>query len=387
MKTPEKDRNGDTSVSHLLHNKNFLFLWGGQAVSTLGTSISTLALPLLVLALTHEPTQAGLIAALQTIPYVVFGIPAGALVDRWNRKIVMIFCDIARCLAYGSVSFTYALLPRIVTPTQVSQATGLNTAADSAARILGPGISGFLISLGKTTILGAALTYLLDSLSYLVSILSLFCIRIPFQAKRESNKNRSFRKEVGEGLHVTWSDTRIRTLALLVAGTGMFASPSQLAVIVLAQQQLHLDARLIGLILSVGSASGLFGSAIASTIHRRWRVGQTLVGALLVIAIASTVLAIALTPLMLIVGIAFVFLAVPVFDVTQTSYRLTLTNDEFQGRVNSVFQLLFFSSYSFGLAFGGILLGVVGPRIELWIIAVGFGLSSLVMAWSPVRKA
>ena len=83
----------------LWRNRNFLLLWGGQAISILGTSISTLALPLLLLALTHSPTQAGFVAATQTVPYVLLSLPAGALVDRWNRKTVMILFNSAQIAA------------------------------------------------------------------------------------------------------------------------------------------------------------------------------------------------------------------------------------------------------------------------------------------------
>src|SRR6266481_8519224 len=93
----------------LWHHRDFLLLWSGQAISILGTSVSTLALPLLVLALTHSPTQAGFIAAMQTIPYVLFSLPAGALVDRWNRKTVMILCDAGRALALGSIPLALLL--------------------------------------------------------------------------------------------------------------------------------------------------------------------------------------------------------------------------------------------------------------------------------------
>lgn len=90
-------------------NSDFLRLWGGQVISTAGSGMSRLALPLLVLALTNSPVEAGLIAAAQTVPFIVLGLPAGALLDRLNRKAVMIICDAARCLAFGSVPLVWAL--------------------------------------------------------------------------------------------------------------------------------------------------------------------------------------------------------------------------------------------------------------------------------------
>jgi MFS family permease len=160
-----------------------------------------------------------------------------------------------------------------------------------------------------------------------------------------------------------------------------------LAVIVLAQQQLHAHASLIGLIFSIGSASGLLGSALSPVVNRRWQVNQILTGAALTIAGVSAILAIAVNPAMLIFGIAFVFLAVPIVDVTQMSYRLSLTPDKFQGRANSVFQMFFFSSYSLGLIVGGFFLSLLGARIELWIISAGFALCAFVPMFSLARNA
>jgi MFS family permease len=93
----------------LWRNREYLLLWGGQMVSSVGSQVSLLAFPLLLLALTHSPAQAGLIGALRGLPYLLLGLPAGALVDRWDRKRVMIICDSGRALALGSIPLALAL--------------------------------------------------------------------------------------------------------------------------------------------------------------------------------------------------------------------------------------------------------------------------------------
>jgi len=80
-----------------------LLLWSGQAVSNVGTQVSSIAFPLLVLALTNSPAKAGLAGFLGTLPYLLFSLPAGGLVDRWNRKRTMILCDVGRALAVVSI--------------------------------------------------------------------------------------------------------------------------------------------------------------------------------------------------------------------------------------------------------------------------------------------
>ena len=83
----------------LWHNRDYLLLWSGQTISSIGSGISELAFPLLVLALTHSPAQAGFASALRTLPYFIFTLPGGALIDRWNRKRVMILCDAGRAIS------------------------------------------------------------------------------------------------------------------------------------------------------------------------------------------------------------------------------------------------------------------------------------------------
>src|SRR5215469_14151737 len=87
----------------LWHNRDYLLLWSGQLLSNIGTQISQLAFPLLVLALTFSPAQAGIVAALRSLPFAVLCLPAGALVDRWDRRKVMLLCDTGRALALGSI--------------------------------------------------------------------------------------------------------------------------------------------------------------------------------------------------------------------------------------------------------------------------------------------
>ena len=87
----------------LWRNRDYMLLWNGQLVSNVGTEISTRAFPLLILAITHSPALAGFAGALRALPYLLFSLPAGALVDRWDRKRVMIVCDTGRALAMASI--------------------------------------------------------------------------------------------------------------------------------------------------------------------------------------------------------------------------------------------------------------------------------------------
>jgi MFS family permease len=93
----------------LLQNRDFMLLWGGQVVSTLGSMASHVIFPLLILAITDSPTAAGIAGALRFVPYLVLSLPVGALIDRWDRKRVMVVSDLGRALAVGSIPAAMAL--------------------------------------------------------------------------------------------------------------------------------------------------------------------------------------------------------------------------------------------------------------------------------------
>jgi len=87
----------------LLRNGDYMLLWSGQVVSTLGSAATRVVYPLLILSLTGSPAAAGIAAALGSIPYLIFSLPAGALIDRWDRKRIMIVCDLGRALTVLTV--------------------------------------------------------------------------------------------------------------------------------------------------------------------------------------------------------------------------------------------------------------------------------------------
>src|SRR5712692_2113427 len=222
----------------LWRNRDYVLLWSGQTVSSIGTQVSLLAFPLLILAITHSPAQAGIIAALRGLPYALFILPAGALIDRWDRKRVMILCDTGRALALGSIAlalgrltivqlyivslvegtlFTFfnlaetACLPQVVSKEQLPTAVAQSTVIDSISGMLGPSLSGALYNIGRT------IPFLTDAISYTASVLSLFLIKAKFQEERDHAPMRLW-ADIGEGLSWLWHQPLIRFIAILTGG-------------------------------------------------------------------------------------------------------------------------------------------------------------------------
>ncbi|HEY6542529.1 MAG TPA: MFS transporter [Ktedonobacteraceae bacterium] len=376
----------------LWRNRDYMLLWSGQIVSNMGSQVSQLAFPLFILLLTSSPVQAGLAGALRALPYLIFSLPAGALIDRWDRKRVMILCDSGRALALGSIPVAFAFgfltvaqlfavsfiegtlfvffniaevacLPRVVLKEQLPRANAQNIATEGITTLIGPPVSGVLYSIAYS------LPFLADAVSYLVSVLSLFFIRTKFQGERLAAR-RSLWVEIKEGLSWLWHQPIIRFMAILTGGINLLGAGSILVIIVLAQH-MHASPFTIGLIFAIGGIGGIVGAIIAPTIQRRVSFGQAIIGSSWLTCLFTLLYIFAPNPLILGMITALFFLTGPTYNVVSVSYRLTLIPDELQGRVNSAFRLIAFCGQPLGLAMTGILLQSINAIPTLLIMAAG----------------
>ena len=400
----------------LWRNGNFWVIWSGQTISTLGTSISALALPLLMLVLTHSLALAGLLAAARQLPYLLFSLPAGALVDRWDRKTTMIWCDVVRWLALGSVPLAFALghltlwhlylvvflegsayvlfslaqisaLPQVVAPEDLSRAYAFDTIMEYVGILLGPALAAWIIGLVPAVEVGALLAYLADSLSYLISVFSLLCIRIPFQIEQaEKRESRKLVHEIAEGLRFLWGQRNLRFMAILTALVNFLTSPIILAFIALAQGRMNLSVQVLGLILNAGGVGGLLGGLLAPWVRSRLSSGRILLLIAGIWTVATMLLALIPWLPLVVAGKFVISLLYPIYVVIVVSYRLELTPTDLQGRVNSAFRSLSYGSEPLGAALGGFLLFAFGAQTVFGMMAVGFVGCGLLVVWSGLYK-
>jgi MFS family permease len=393
----------------LWRNRDYMLLWCGQLISSVGTRASMLAFPLFVLALTHSPAQAGLIGAMRTLPYALFMLPAGALVDRWNRKLVMIFCDIGRSIALGSIPvalilghltiaqlyivslvegvlYTFfglaetACLPQVVSKEQLPTAAAQGMVIDSVSELIGPSIGGVLYSIGR------AIPFLTDAISYGFSVVSLLLIKVQFQEERDPAPLHLL-ADIKEGLGWLWKQPLLRFLALLTGGMIAPVVGYSLILIVIAQSQ-HASAFTIGVIFACGGIGSILGAFLVPPLQKHFSFGQLMIGSTWIWALTWLLFAIAPNPLVLGIVTAISFIIVPIFLSVQFGYRLALIPDHFQGRVNSVFRLIAFGSEPFGLAVTGIMLQAYGSITTVIVLFVPqFILSIAAMFNKRLRNA
>lgn len=399
----------------LWRNRDYMLLWSGQVVSVIGTGATQIVYPLLVLALTNSPAAAGIAGALVSIPYIVFSLPAGALVDRWDRKRVMIYCDIGRALTLISIPIALAFnaltiwqiyicallegslfvffniaevaaLSRVVEKEQLPQAVAQNDVAFSIANILAPSIGTVLFQIGR------AFPFVFDSVSYVVSVVSLFFIRQEFQTERlirgANHKTEThIVQEIREGLNWLWHQPLIRYMAFCTGGLNFVNVPITLIIIVLAKNLGASDAE-IGLVFSLSALGAIAGSIIGGQIQKRFRFGQVIITTVWITALLFPLLAFA--PHFYILGVimGLSWMTGPIYNVVQFSYRVALIPDALQGRVNSVFRLLAFGFQPFGAFIGGLLIENYGVYVAIAFFTIWyFGLATLTMLNSHVRNA
>ncbi len=388
----------------LWRNRDYLLLWGGQLISDMGAGISQIAYPLLVLAVTGSPAQAGLVGALRALTYVLVILPSGAWLDRWDRRRVMIFCDVGRALVLASIFVTLAFgrlsiiqlyltgfvevlletffdiagvscLPQVVAKEQLPAALGRTQATTGVMNLVSPPLGGALFALRPL------LPFLVDAISYIVSVCSLLLIRTPFQQQREAPV-RNLYTDIAEGLRWLWNRPLLRTMALLTGGNVFFGAGQALIVIVVAQHH-HASAATIGLIFGIGGLGGILGALVVSRVQQRFSFAQMIVSVLWLYAAFWLPLALLPSPPVLGLILALLFFIGPFYNVVYVSRRLAMTPDALQSRVNSVARLVGMGLAPLGLALTGLLLQYSGPQVTILLSVGGQVLLALVASLNP----
>jgi MFS family permease len=370
------------STLPLRRNRDFVLLETGRLLSTAGTQSTTIAYPLLVLAVTHSPAKAGVVTFARLFPYALFGLVAGVAADRVNRKLLMIAADGVRALAIATLATTILLhrlafweipvvafvegagavffsaaaagaLRSVVPARQLPAAVGAQQARASTVRLAGPPLGGALFGLGR------AVPFLADAVSYAFSIVSLLAMRTPFQEQREVDTS-PLRAQIAEGVRFLWSRPFLRTCALIY-GIGNFAMPGLLLVVVVAGTRQGLSGGEVGLLVATLGASTLTGSLLSPLFRRRFSM-RTILLLELWTWLATAAFVVWPNVYVLAVAILPFGIAAPVTDSVVNGYRVAVTPDRLLGRVESVRTSIALLIAPLGPLLAGFLLGSVSLR-------------------------
>ena len=377
------------SAVPLRRNRDFVLLQIGQLLSSAGTSSSSIAFPLLVLAVTHSPAKAGIVAFARSVPLVLFALPAGLAADRWSRRRLMIAADAVRVLAIGSLAVTILLdrivfwevvavafvegsgsavffgaqpgaLRAVVPAQQLPAAAATETGRQAVVRLAGPPLGGALFGLAR------ALPFLVDAVSYALSTLSLLAMRTPFQEEREPHLA-SLRSRLAEGFRFVWSRPFLRTCALLF-GLANFIGPGVLLAVVVIGKQQGLSGGEVGALIAAFGACLLLGSLLSSLVRRLLPVRAVL---LLELWTWFGCAAFLVWPsvYVLTAGILPTALAIPSTDSVVHGYRIAMTPDRLLGRAESVWTIIALLIAPLGPLTAGVLLSSVSARATIAVFA------------------
>jgi MFS family permease len=396
----------------LIHHRDFDLLWAGQTVSRVGTEVSVLAIPLIAIQVLDATTfEVGALTAVETLPFLLVGLPAGAWVDRMRRRRVLIVADIGRLIALSSIPLAHSVatltlaqlfvvafvagvltvffdvayqsyLPELVANDQLVEGNAKLAASESVAHVVGPGIAGVLISW-----VGAVSAVVADALSYAVSFVLLLFIRTPSERPERPPDRPSLVSDIREGLRFVWGETRIRAVAFCTATSNLFSGVMAAVVLLLMTRTLGFSGGTIGLVFAVSGLGAVLGAVVAPGLARRFGVGPAIVGSITAGALGPFLIAGAtgsLAAVEIAVGFAILGGTGVAYNINQVSVRQALCPRRLQGRMNASVRFLVWGTLPLGGFLGGALGSYIGIRPTLWVAAVGQGLAFLWLLPSPV---
>ena len=399
-------------VPALLREPMFRRYWSGQTISMFGDQISTIALPLVaVLALHAGPAQMGVLTALLWLPSLLFGVHAGAWVDRrGHRRATMITADVGRAVllatipagfALGlltlwqlyavafltgtlSIAFTVAnptLFVSLVPEAEYVSGTSLIYGSRALSFVGGPSIGGLLVQ-----VLTAPFAVIADALSFLGSAFFLGRIRPAEPPVAEPGAG-----SIGAGLRFIRTSAIVRPSLVAAAVVNFFNFAFFALFVLYATRALGVAPGLLGLVLGIGALGSVLGAVVTKRLADRFGSGLVLTaGCLMFTAPLMLVpLAAGSRPVVLVMLGAAEFCSgfgVMVLDITIGAIFAVVIPDQLRSRVNGAFQAVNYGTRPLGALLGGFLGTAIGLRPTLWVAAIGGMTGVLWLLPSPVPR-
>jgi MFS family permease len=376
--------------------RDFTLVWLGEAVSQLGSSMSGVALPLLVLSLGGSPAQAGFVAFAKALPRFATALLSGMVVDRFDRRRVLICGYAGRglavaavlaglaaghvpvallavvgfidgCLYTASYAAERAVVRDLVAAEDLPDAVARMEARLYAVLIVGPAVGGLLFGIQRS------LPFVVDVVSYLGAGLAVAAVRTPLNAHLAGGGTAA-RGRIHDGVTFIWRSPFLRAGALLIAGVMPLYTALFLFAVLLAHSQGD-SALQIGLMYGLIGIGGLLGGLFVIPLRRL--VGRR---ALLVqqSVLAATTALLAIAPGALTIGllIALGELLSPVVVSALQGYRMAVTPPQLQGRVQASSMLITQALAWVGPLAAGVAFQLLGPTAT----ALGLGAWAALLA-------
>jgi MFS family permease len=403
-------------LTGLWRHRDFMWLWGSQTVSQFGTQVSLLAIPLTAaVTLDASPAQMGIVTAAETAPFLLFGLIAGAIVDRVRRRPILIWTDIGRALLLAVIPIAWALdvlrielliavgflvgvlnvffdvsyqsyLPALVERRHLVEGNSKLETSRAGAQIAGPGIAGVLIQ-----VLTAPVAVVLDAVSFIVSGILLGFIRKEEPEPAPRSAGRSMFSEIGEGISYIGRHRLLLPIAGCTATSNFFSGMIVALLVLYLTTELDISAGLIGLIFAAGSVGFMLGALTAGRFAARFGLGTTITLAIVLSGAGLWLVPLASGPRPAAIGMLVLALFAysaggAIYNINQVSLRQTITPDRLLGRMNATMRFLVWGVLPLGNLAGGALGEIIGLRATLFVGVTGATLAVLWPLLSDVGR-
>jgi MFS family permease len=402
--------------SAMWRNRSLVSLLVGQFVSLSGIQMTSVALPWFVLTSTHSPQKMTFVLLAQAIPFALFGLPAGAIVDRVDMKRLMVGLDLGRALVIGAIPLLAmlakgdtlfwgivaltALNATLATPylsarssiipalvgSDVRDLTTANTALQFSLQItmvIGPMVAGVLIG-----VLGAPNVVLVDAVTYLFAA-AVISMGVTYRRTGAPPSERHLIAEMRQGVAFVWDHRLIRLATFLgivfMLGLAMLVDA---ALPVFVKQTLHAGPSALGWLLGVWGAGATVGMVVYGFAVRRWRLrrGVSLLGASSALSLAVWVPPLARALPASLVGLGAAGLADGPTGIMVTTLLQSEAPEEMRGRVFSAFHATVMAAGPVGLFVAGAVMERSGPLPVMFAVAAMFT-AVTALAWlSPAAR-
>ncbi|MCW5873545.1 MAG: MFS transporter [Anaerolineales bacterium] len=369
----------------------FLRLWQASFASNLADGVWLSAGPLLAATLTRDPLLISGLVIAQRLPWLLFSLPSGAIVDRLDRKRIIAAGNAIRgalILALGVSTYygvlniygmyvfffllgtlepfvdnaSFAILPRVVSQEQLERANGRLFATTTVANeLVGPPAGSFIFTLFPP------LAFLISGLAYGGSATLMGTLPGEYRARRQPGAASRMLAEIWEGFRWFWGSRMLRALAFLVTLQNLVFTAGYSLLVLYAQDRLGLSEVGYGLLISVGALGGLLGAVAAGRAGQRYGTGRIIILSITLTGLAFLVLGVTYNT-----AIAAVMLAANSFSVTLSvtlilALRQTLIPDDLLGRVTSVYRFIVIGAAPLGSLAGGLLARQYGLGTPYWV--------------------
>ncbi|CAN5280713.1 MFS transporter [soil metagenome] len=364
---------------------DFLKFWAGQTISNLGSSFTQWAVPLLVYQLTHSAVNLGIATAATFLPFLLFGLPIGAWMDRIDRKKVMIALDWINVVVIMSIPIVaelghltvwwiygvtfiqstifiafsageFAAIPSLVGTDDLVTANGRIQATYSAAQVLGPLLAGASLSLLPLTWVMA-----FDAASFGVSAILLSMIRSSFNVKSEEPKEATtILHDVREGLRYVLSHPVLRNISLMMALINFVGATTYAQLVLFADERLDAGEAKVGILFAAGSAGVVVTGLLAGHLRKRFSFTALAMTSLMLMGLAEMIFA----------GMRWFWFALPLwataqglgilFNINTGSLRQAIVPNHLLSRVLSIASVLAWSAIPAGALGGGWVISATG---------------------------